>query len=594
MVSETRRLVAHDKLLLDVIKRQAGTLQKALLEATMNGIEAGADRIDVTFDPNGTNHCDRGAILRIVDNGNGIRERQELLDHFEQFGTPHDASEGKVWAQFRMGRGQCFAFGRNTWRTATWKMVVDIDGSYVENDDDPNGLDYRLQGDLDFHDGCDIQIDLYRNPIGDWGLRTVEVLRDNFKKQIEFMPGVITFNGEQLNTPPEELNWSQETDDAYYLFNAGGQLSFYNLGAYIMDWSPTQAGVTGVIVSKKMLKVNFARNDIQSDCEVFQRIQEVVKENRVKKTRSSSRRLNSNERTAVLLDIRDGIQSLDDVKTIGLFETTSGKVLKFSDIRNNSLPWCFAEDGDRIADRLMESDEALCISESVLDSLNYSGDHSRFFEWLIDRTDSSALDARWKSVSSLWSSFSDVTKGLSSSTKTVPHKKLTKVEKRVLRVLNSMPYWDNRRVVIGISDAGYLGWTDGQSYIAIDRNYLRQLSLSTYWGAADLLHTLFHETAHDDDSTGTHIHGLEFYHRFHEITYRSNGSYGYCPLGEIGTFADKLKNAVRKERQEELERKEARAKAHRNKALGLDKHDQEDSPTDDQEVEIAARVRKEN
>jgi len=32
----------HPKLLMDVIQRQAGTLEKAILEGTMNGIEAQA------------------------------------------------------------------------------------------------------------------------------------------------------------------------------------------------------------------------------------------------------------------------------------------------------------------------------------------------------------------------------------------------------------------------------------------------------------------------------------------------------------------------------------------------------------------------
>ena len=36
----TRTLKMHPKLLLDVIERQAGTLDKAILEGGMNGIEA--------------------------------------------------------------------------------------------------------------------------------------------------------------------------------------------------------------------------------------------------------------------------------------------------------------------------------------------------------------------------------------------------------------------------------------------------------------------------------------------------------------------------------------------------------------------------
>ena len=46
---ETRKLVAHEKLLIDVIKRQAGSLKKAILEGTMNSVEAGATEMAVVI-----------------------------------------------------------------------------------------------------------------------------------------------------------------------------------------------------------------------------------------------------------------------------------------------------------------------------------------------------------------------------------------------------------------------------------------------------------------------------------------------------------------------------------------------------------------
>jgi hypothetical protein len=66
MQTQRRRFNMHPKLLLDVIKRQAGTLHKAILEGIMNGIEAGANRVDIAYVPGAQPK------LRITDNGKGI------------------------------------------------------------------------------------------------------------------------------------------------------------------------------------------------------------------------------------------------------------------------------------------------------------------------------------------------------------------------------------------------------------------------------------------------------------------------------------------------------------------------------------------
>src|SRR6059058_5478397 len=96
---EQRGFRMHEKLLVDVIMRQAGSIEKAILEGVMNSIEAGATRVDVKVEPRA---------IEITDDGRGFRSRQEIETFFETFGQPHDASEGKRWAQFRMGRGQLF------------------------------------------------------------------------------------------------------------------------------------------------------------------------------------------------------------------------------------------------------------------------------------------------------------------------------------------------------------------------------------------------------------------------------------------------------------------------------------------------------
>jgi hypothetical protein len=566
----------HVKVIYDLIERQCGTLSKAILEGTQNGIEAVADAdkavIDITFDTRGAEQYKPGAYLRIKDNGRGIPNRQEIDEFWKRFGTPHSEAEHKIWAQFRMGRGQIFSYGINRWRTHNFEMVVDI------AKDKAAGVKpgFELDDSMPKVPGCDIEVELYSNPIGDG--YSIEALKDEIRKQIEFMPGIIRFNGEQLNTPPKMLKWTYEDENAYYLFGVGHNLSIYNLGAYTMDMSVSRAGVTGVVVSKKMLIVNFARNSVQEDrCPVWAKIREVIQSQRVEKVRKAARRLNDNERTATLIDLRDGLQDYHAVQTLGLFKTSSDKVLKFSDILKNTLSWTFAPEGDRLADKWMQSGQALCINESVVKQLSYRGPRKDFFKWLVERCADWNVARQWEKVALLYRDYDDLeseTGGNRSST-IIPHDKLTRLEKRIIKVLEKWHYlWGNRRILIGVSGCAALAWTNGSTYIALNREYLKRLHLSSgYDSAGDLIHTMFHEAAHDEDTSGTHYHGEEFYRRFHEITYRFEGDgddYHYgCPLGVIGSFADMMRKTAQQETAFAVEQREKKAQERRDKKLRI-------------------------
>ena len=150
-MTATNNLKMNRKLFLDVIKRQAGTLEKAVLEGIMNSVEAGASQVNVKFNVDDN----KKAFLFINDDGRGIQTEEELIHHFETFGTPHEESENKIYAQFRMGRGQMFAFGHfgfNIWTTVSFKIEVDINNM---------GLKYNLYKKQPYVDGCNIAIKLY-------------------------------------------------------------------------------------------------------------------------------------------------------------------------------------------------------------------------------------------------------------------------------------------------------------------------------------------------------------------------------------------------------------------------------------------------
>ena len=556
---ETHEFKMHPTMLLDIIERQAGTLEKAVLEATMNGAEAGATKFEINYSVDEQTKAKR---LVMRDNGKGIKTRDELEQHFRTFGTPHKAEENKKWAQFRMGRGQCFAQGKNVWRTCGWVMETDIRAD-VKADRLPR---FDLRKSPEFK-GCQIEIDLYADKFGG----TVEYLKSMIKEQIEFVDMNVMFNGEKINRAPATLKWSYEDDDAYYLFGKGQDLIIYNMGVRCQKIPASTAGVVGVIVSKSMLKVNFARNEVMTDCAIMRRINEVIKANRKKKTRNASRRLNKEERIAALFDLRDGYQSYDDLKTVGLFFTTSGRSLTFRDILSNRSPWTFGRTGDIVCDKLMQSGQALCIDNAAMDELNYSGEAKGFFRWL---TRSCDVAPNWTTIEGLYRKNTELKQNYNENTTLIPKEKWSKRERRLMKILEGFGCWEHRALCIGIGPA-YNGWTDGTSYIAIERDFIKSCSFSHVSGAVRFLGMMCHELAHTDPSTGTHCHGEEFYRAFHNII-----RYGVVdekdsnewniggPMRWAGSLVERMRNAPAEERADEAAARETKAKERVDRALG--------------------------
>lgn len=545
---EKRTFNMHPKMLLDVIQRQAGTFHKAILEGTMNAIEAGATAVHL-----GYNDEEGEGRFTIKDDGQGIASRSDIERFFETFGTPHEESEDKTWAQFRMGRGQMFSFGHNIWRTGKFLMDVDIK---------ERGLDWWLEDGHKNHHGCDIDIQLYMRQVGQYHqYSSVEAFRAAIKEQIEFVGVPTYFNGEQLNTPPEGLDWDVEDDDAYYKFGVGTDLSVYNLGVFVMKIPSWRAGVSGIVVSKRQLKVNFARNDVQSDCEVYKRINKVVRDNRVKRTVNRRAALSDSERIATLADIRDGYTDMNGWERIGLLRTVAGNIMKFDDMRKLRQPWCFGESGDRRGDRVMQMETGTVLDDNIKSQLRYDGDDSRFFTWLLWAI---GLADDYAHLEKLHRDFDTMVEGIHESYRLLRHKELRAKERYVLRALSSYDVWDGRVLSIGIS-ATAEAWTDGETYIAIDRDFLNRCNLP--WsspGTAKLCSVLTHEMAHDTDTAGSHLHGPEFYERFHQLCMSFNS-----PLSICSDLHKRLAKAKTMIKQEKEEKQAKRQRDRRNAALGV-------------------------
>ena len=572
---ETRKLVAHEKLLIDVIKRQAGSLKKAILEGTMNSVEAGATEIDINFMAERSSleqleaKNPSPALLSIYDDGIGIQTKEELVKHFETFGQPHEANENVIWKQFRMGRGQMFAFGKNTWRTSTFKMLVDVDNME---------LDYHLEDGLKPANGCKIDIELYNNPLDNNTIYSVKSLKEEVKEQVRFVNIPVKFNDEIVSVAPNALNWDFEDEHAYYKFNDTSSLKIYNLGVFVMAKSIREAGVGGIVVSKTMLKVNFARNDVDSTCPTFQAINKVVMANKIKKASKSYKSLSSDERYNLLCGLRDAEENAYTYEGRRIFPLSNGKWVSWKMLMKDGRKWCFAPSGSMIADKAMQSNKALCFSEDMLAELGYDGVVDEFFDWLWSDLleDDYYPEHRQKEIDILRDNFilfdgneyvndnkdyKTLTDTFSESYSYIPYAQLKKTEKRFVDSMKWLGCWEDRKIKIGVSDVA-CAWTDGSSYIAFDRVWLDNLNLTSTSSLLKLFAVASHELAHDGNSAGTHVHGPEFYEKYYEVTQRNHGD---NPFYHIHKFSETMKKAKYDERKEEEEKKRKK----QQKELGL-------------------------
>ena len=208
---ETRAFNVHPQLLFDVIQRQAVTLTKALCEGVMNSIDAGATAVEVAV---AEGHA------TISDDGKGFKSREEIELFFETFGQPHKPGDA-VYGTFRMGRGQMFSFGRNTWRSGRFAMDVDIKN---------RGLDYDLSEAGDKKEGCAIRIDLYR-PIT---LLQRREIADELRRFVRYVPVPVTVDGQRVNRDPSKEKWTSSTTTPTTSSRRAAS-SLYNLGVFVND-----------------------------------------------------------------------------------------------------------------------------------------------------------------------------------------------------------------------------------------------------------------------------------------------------------------------------------------------------------------------
>lgn len=534
--AERRAFKIHSSIIKTLIHEQSGSLPKGVAELVMNSIDAGATRIDLTVDAKGA--------FEFVDDGKGFQSRDEIEQFFETFGTPHVDGDAP-YGRFRCGRGQIMSYASTVWRSGHFEMRVDLDVGSIESG-------YDLVEHAEPYAGCRITGQFYNFEVGfqtsGYSLRTyfVGASRDDegypvgpggeLGQIVRYAPIPIFVNGQQINTLPVDAQWDHEDEHARYRFEREShELRLYNRGILVNSYPNHRFGIGGAISTKVPLAVNLARNSVLEDrCPVWQAIEPVVRE-RFAFQLTRVKKLNDNEAAALLRDIYFSTVNLDGtvVKAILKLRFIPDIFGKLVTPYEGLDAQCFTLFDGRhtgIAERVEREGLAKVVMPKLLKIANAAADHDNLPRVLAKLL--TKLHLTWDGAPPVKVvPFSHFVEQLNDTASFVDDEELGKEERLVLECLRAINHRvqcavypgrdrraEPRKIVAGISDTKD-AWTDGSTFIAVNREALLQIRQC---GALWLLCLLVHEYAHPESSAGDHHHDFDFKARFHEAMFQAD------------------------------------------------------------------------
>lgn len=507
---QTREFEIDKNIAIFHIHSQAGSPEKAFSEAVMNAVDARATVVRIRIDENGVDYV-------ISDNGRGFADEKEITNCFGKLGFDHSTQEeqekGRVYGAFGLGRAQLWGWSRNTWKSGPFRMFVDIQEL---------GMAYDLLTNKEPVEGCTIEGEFYE-PIS---LNQIVNLRRSLKQLTEYMDISIYFNDELISKPIENQNWHRKTEDAYFKFNESGGLKVYNQGMFVKEFPVSSYGISGVVISRKTMTLNVARNDIMLNrCSVFPEIIKVLKEESRKRADKPSTALSQNDRIAMLRQLLTDPQADISLHSKYVVKAVNGRFYSINQIcKSFGKNVCVGEhDYSPIGEAIIHQGSALVISPSYLQTLDFSIDDfvtalSSFQETTLNMLDYTAL-----------------AKEMDSPVQVLKKSDLTRKQKVILKTLERI----NNKVSMAVSQfykddyfvsksrSVYLGklrtsiaWTDGRHSIGYNPDELQRSLDFGLKGFFNVAQVLLHEYCHQQSSTSDHSHDLEFFKHYHDASDR--------------------------------------------------------------------------
>lgn len=512
---ETREFRTSANMIYHLVFSQAGTIAKALAELVMNAHDAGSDTVEITINNDG---------FKVSDNGQGFRSRQEIENWFEELGFDHSddlhQQDGR-FSRFGLGRAQIMAFAPTVWQTNSFKMQVDIKS---------DGLAYGLAENEPLVPGCSITGEWY-SPLSFVELKTVQ---REFEELVAYAEISVLLNGQEVNK--RNTKWDYDTETVYIRRKETGGLAVYNKGILIRTFPAYQYG-SGVVVSKVPFTLNMARNDILvSTCKVWKEVREFLRDEASSRSRKKTR-LSEDERQMLIDQLLAGEITLKEVEDSPLIEDVAGRKWKFGKLLRKKIT-VHTTGSSLAADNVHQSKLAFVLSKKMLEA--FEADTAEELYETLKRLYLSDKP-HWAHTPFSFVAIEQLIDSNNEYYQIVPDKKHTRVEKAALSALrHGMSSFSGatnaaldrpfntpmRTLYIGESEHAH-AWTDGATFIAIDRKYLRQHARDGMRGFIALANVIVHELCHESNSATGHDHGAEFFQAFHDVLCgRYTNSYG--------------------------------------------------------------------
>ena len=521
-----------------VIYNQAGSIGKAIIELIMNSIDAGATGVQITMTESG---------FECVDDGRGFASREDVLNYFGRFGTPHQEGDA-TYGRFRLGRGQIMAHARTIWTSNAWTMSVDTKVM---------GYHYDLDDATEPRAGCSITGEWYDPLTNTELLSAVQEIRD----LVRYTPICVEMNGRAISRDPKAEKWDFEDEFAYYRAKPEGAVSIYNQGVLVRHDASQLWGAGGLIVSKKAIDLNVSRTEIlRKTCAVwkpiakqFAKLAEAVAARLGEHRKTEARRekcahslLSGDPKAYELFDKEEVITILPGKRHLSLREF-------LEKVRQGGPSNCRARDTYTVVLNGFDvpKGEAIAAADVVMvlhpNTLERFGCYSVLeFEESLRR-----VMEHVETVAPAWRQrhwhryslpnavdFETIRDAFVQRMSIVSERTLTDRETR--RAWTAMRWclqnyaglaagghaykdgrlaWnDPRRMQIMLGESNTAeAWTDGESYIAFDRKIVERLKVEPLRTANRLFSLAEHEVAHQGDSVDSG-HDEAFYQRYHDIS----------------------------------------------------------------------------
>jgi len=505
-------IIAH------LIKSQAGSIGKGVLEAVANAVDSGSTRVDIDVS---------ATTLVITDSGCGLQSRDEILKVFKVFGFVHD-DKSRDHGQFGMGRAQLWAWASTFWRTRTFSLDVDVRR---------RGINFELEKNLDDQPGLRIEATFYTP------LTFVELteLQRELDVLCKFATITINVNGKCINKAPAKESWHHETDTFWLRTTDTGSLKVYSQGFFVREYSASLMGIGGVLVSKlkSPFKVNFARNDVlQQECPLWKEARALCSTLSADKTKKKSgARLADTDRDFLAAQTADPAFFANFDR--GLFSLSNGRHLTLKQLANFKSFLSVSEKGNRMAETIMRDGKGIVLLDQTLARFGAST-VGEFRDALLDRLNGLPAHAFHyeRSVIERMKVFEDLSKApafkqLESSC--IAHAALTPLQKAIVTSLSDINFIvsaavrknhpfrsdlhnaSRREIRLGRSTHAE-AWTDGSTFIAFSDAHAENAAKQGLPGFTRLVAVLLHEHLHDGDDAGSHAHDPDFYEAYHEIS----------------------------------------------------------------------------